>query len=203
MTDIPIIFSAPMVLALLANRKTMTRRLLYSERHAKGGTVPASATMLEGHPQPRLDMSQHVVGTYWTLSGWHKVKPGDRLWVRETWQSQTEYDKATGRGASVRFAASWQPGPGFKWRSPIHMPRWASRLTLTVTATKIERLNVISEADAIAEGMAPDIDALPSAIFRSLWNHLHGAGAWDDNPEVVALSFAAHNGNIDAMKKAA
>jgi hypothetical protein len=222
MTDIPIIFSAPMILALLANRKTMTRRLLYSERHAKGGVVPATAMMLDGHPLPCLDMRRHSVGTYWTLSGWHKAKPGDRLWVRETWQSQTEYDKATGRGATVRFAASWHPGPGFKWRSPIHMPRWASRLTLVVTAAKIERLQEIGEADAQAEGVqhrwlksaacAPRslyfVEAgerehsgtSARAAFEMLWCSLHGPDAWAANPEIVALTFAAHNGNIDAMK---
>jgi hypothetical protein len=221
-TDRPILLSAPMVRAAWGGLKTNTRRLLYAERKARGAVVPPSVYLI-GYPTPLTSPAQR---TYWTLAGyWHKAKPGDRLWVREVWQSQTEFDKATGRGASLRFAANWTPGPGFKWRSPIHMPRWASRLTLVVTATKIERLRDISEADAQAEG-ARRFDDIPSphpypasadrwsmenptdtdqclgsasAAFGSYWEKLHGPGGWYENPWVVALSFVVHRCNIDKM----
>ena len=97
------------------------------------------------------------------------------------------------------------------WRPSIHMPRWASRLTLIVTATKIERLQKIANADAIAEGCGVSLDhptpertrePFPVEAFKTLWMKLHGADAWDDNPEVVALTFTVHKANIDAVKRA-
>jgi hypothetical protein len=101
--------------------------------------------------------------------------------------------------------------------------RTPSRLTLIVTATKIERVQAISDADAKAEGIVEDdgsepaiwyvpgsggvlkMDPLtasrPSAVFASLWRALHGAASWDANPEVVAISATVHNQNIDAVPK--
>lgn len=203
MTDIPIIFSAAMIRALLNGHKTMTRRLLYIKRKARNGVVLGSATFLHDHPPPRGKLGPEgfptdiAVGEYWTLSPWQRVKPGDRLWVRETWQ----WSKI----ASI----------------PPLKARWASRLTLIVTATKIERLQEISEEDAKAEGVqhrwlksatcAPRshyfIDAGNSIehsgssgkeAFERLWDKLHGPGSWDANPEVVAISFETVKANIDA-----
>ena len=109
----------------------------------------------------------------------------------------------------------------------IHMPRWASRLTLVVTETKIERLQAISDQDAMAEGAKyfPDIRPDPQSrdnrwsmespsstdhclstpywAFANFWNKLHGDRAWEVNPEVVAMSLVVHRQNIDAMKEAA
>ena len=87
---------------------------------------------------------------------------------------------------------------------PIHMPRWASRITLTVTDVRVQRLQEISEADAIAEG----IDATatkhfgnPVKAYAALWNSLHGAEnehSWEANPWIVAVTFDVREGNIDA-----
>lgn len=185
MTDHPIIFSAPMVRALLDGRKTMTRRLAWRE----GGRQKGKA------------------------SPWQRVRPGDRLWVQETWAPvQFAIEDYPRRGypnaLTPAFAADWHQGePGNRWLPSIHMPKWASRLTLTVTATKIERLNAIDEGDAVMEGMQParrlscgGLNNHPVEDFCNLWQALHGEGSWDANPEVVALTFTVHNVNIDRME---
>lgn len=210
MTDYPIIFSAPMVLALLEGRKTMTRRLAW--RRLKGGK----------HNPARM-----------TESPWQKVQTGDRLWVRESGLL------STGRTKLFIFDASpgkwWTPQDGGRFGASyslenfsreklknshkvtpsIHMPRWASRLTLEVTAVKIEPLHAISYDDIVAEGakdpFSQDTAAFPGPAARdaweekaqyaweSLWVRLHGQESWDDNPEVVAISFKVHNCNIDKL----
>lgn len=222
MTDIPIIFSGAMVRALLDGRKTMTRRLAWREIDD-----PAGEMGLEGHPSP-----------------WQRVVPGDRLWVREAaaWIDNEEFGKpsywqyrADTNGKC--FAGEWpeeeRDNPERpRWKPSIHMPRSASRLTLTVTAKKIEPLCDMSPEDAIAEGMKaitkdgemvkhglPDRDGLPGTddhgwpwdqwrispvdAFEHLWCKLHGVGAWGANPEVVALTFTVHKANIDALQLAA
>lgn len=203
MTDRPIIFSGPMVRALLEGRKTMTRRLAWNN-----------------------------AGDRWSY--WRRTRPGDRLWVRETW---ADVNTACGPGIGYRADSHfWQPdydgedfgaGPSFNydkypgnysmwfddllsgspdhgWRSPIHMYRWASRLTLVVTETKIERLQEISQVDAEAEGVKCDMSVRTFVDhFQKLWESLHGPDSWQENPEVVALTFEVHKCNIDAVKKAA
>jgi len=91
------------------------------------------------------------------------------------------------------------------WRPSIYMPRWASRLTLLVTDVRVQRLQDISEADAIAEGIIPTANSQtidcaterPSDGFRALWNSIHGPEAWDANPWVAAISFDVVRANID------
>jgi hypothetical protein len=101
---------------------------------------------------------------------------------------------------------------GVKWRSPIHQPRAYSRLTLIVSATTIEPLQEITEEDASAEGVTRateenvrkwGYDQTARMAFADLWDSLHGATAWSANPEVVALSLAVHQTNIDALPKKA
>jgi hypothetical protein len=185
-TDRPIIFSAPMVRALLDGRKTQTRRLRYV-KHGAG--------------------QQESV--------WVRVQPGDRLWVRES----VRYDWARGGGAwilraddtgllGVRGRTLETPTP-HRWPTgscpSIHMPRWASRITLTVTEVRRQLLQDISEEDATAEGARTaygepfdqNSDLSDHRRFHLLWTHLHGADAWDANPEVVALTFTVARRNID------
>lgn len=235
MTDLPIIFSGPMVRALIDGHKTQTRRLLYVERKMRGGIVPASATMMNVIRNGREVALWPPLGStpdhYFTLSSWQKVKPGDRLWVRENFSGQHRWSKMPPREwpvlSHIWYWADSDHPPDGDWTRPkpsIHMPRWASRLTLVVTATKVEPLRSIVEADARAEGVQHKELEPPGEnheffipigngelmtgwtardTFANLWNYLHGAGSWHSNPEVIAISFKVYRKNIDAMEKAA
>lgn len=217
MADRPIIFSAPMVRALLDGQKTQTRRVL-----KLAGRAPEYIGPIGCQDDPTCWGWDHADGGYITvagddndhLPGWRDgwrdwsgaYAPGDRLWVREAvcwvsawgWRYRADNDDLTEKR---------EAGEVGRWRPSIHMPRWASRLTLTVTDVRVQRLQDISEADAIAEGGdATRVTefhtlAMPSFIagFQGLWNSLHGPGAWDANPWVVALTFDVVRGNIDQM----
>jgi hypothetical protein len=129
---------------------------------------------------------------------WHDVKcpyglPGDRLWVRETWGPRITNGEPDPRQQYVKYRADdvddspcdendWHEWED-RWRPSIHMPRWASRITLEVTGVRIERLQDISEADARAEGV---VDTL---AFEELWDSINGSGAWDANPWCWCISF--------------
>lgn len=225
MKDIPIIFSGPMVRALLDGRKTMTRRLAWrSETDVKkmdficDGEKPNPLSRLAKH------MPVQMAGAYWLRpSPWLSVKPGDRLWVRETWAVDAP-DLETARAAHEDMMQGGNSyGPYYlvgevspdtlKWRSPIHTPRWASRLTLIITATKIQRLRLIGEDDVRDEGVIGSgpwwVEGLKAATyttysakeaFKNLWTRLHGTDAWKADPEVVALRFRVVKANIDAAE---
>lgn len=147
MTDKPIIFSAPMITALLAGTKTQTRRVAKITA-VMGNKVSVTA------PEERLielDAGEfrrgicHYESTD-ALSGPYRLPycVGDRLWAREAF--------ATTGGGPVRYYATDDVHELRRKRSPIHMPRWASRLTLIVTDVRVQRLAEISEEDARAEG---------------------------------------------------
>lgn len=221
MPDRPIIFSAPMVRALLEGRKTQTRREL--------------------KPLPEVERADYVMWpVYDHVRGRFQrcgssplpdraalYAPGDRLWVREGHVFGYELDdnqrpigerKVWYRATDSRLtwydddAEATLDNP--PWRSPIHMPRWASRLTLIVTQVRVQRLQQISEEDARAEGIEGSpindlhwkdyqrldqwIVADPRRSFASLWNSLHGPAAWDANPWVAAITFTVEKRNIDA-----
>lgn len=198
--DIPIIFSKPMVCALLDGRKTMTRRLAWSFVRRK-----LARDLTSGNPCLVDDKGRTTAP-----SPWQKVEPGDRLWVRESWAGYIEKMKGTTGVPWAHYRATDENDfvPGMKWKPSIHMPRWASRLTLVVTATKIERLQNISQADATAEGWVDNPEIAPNDPevhrdaardwFSDLWESLHGVESWRSNPEVVALSFRVIRANIDA-----
>jgi len=186
MTDRPIIFSAPMVLALLAGRKTQTRRLAWGKGDFAGGRF--------GIPAAR----------------WQRVQPGDRLWVQEDWRTAKCWNKShptklpqRDPSAPIWYGAdaAGQADAGMR-RSSRFMMRWMSRLTLTVTDVRAQRLQEITNRDCYAEGIHPigpeHHPEIPRNEFRDLWNHLHGPGAWEANPEVVALTFTVERRNIDA-----
>jgi hypothetical protein len=197
MTDRPINFPAPMIRALLDGRKTQTRRVLKPKWR-------------DGANQQFTGWRAEQVGPrHWQIIGGMGVGAniktpcavGDRLYVREAacwvsawgWRYRADNDDLTEKRAD---------GEVGKWRPPILMPRWASRLTLTVTDVRVQRLNEIIRGDAMAEGcphanMAGGPD--PRDWFAELWNSLHGPDAWDANPWVAALSFTVQRGNIDQI----
>lgn len=192
MVERPILFSGPMVLALLNATKTQTRRVV------KRFEVRA------GMPEPELQS---------LLACCPYGQPGDRLWVRETF---AKIDGQTQPWIETDYRATYTHGErlgdtlGIKkrWTPAIHMPRAASRLTLEVTGVRVEQLQDISEADAIAEGVHPDprcrqdddaagfhrIGAVrggsfPIARYGALWESINGLGSWRANPYVWAIEF--------------
>lgn len=214
MPDRPILFSAPMVRAILEGRKTQTRRIV--------------------KPQPTQDefgfWSNDDIHHSGSVELWVENVPlrekayahvGDRLWVRETCQAEELDDNCEHPGLDgVRYAADghfrpiensieaseqWSalrhyggapslPGSGL-WRKvpSIHMPRWASRITLEVVGVRVERLQDISEADATAEGTPHSLHlaAGRTAIgnYEHLWECINGDGSWNVNPWVWCITF--------------
>lgn len=211
MKERPILFSGDMVRAILAGRKTQTRR------------VVKAPFVIDEHPE---------TGALWPLcpsycnDGDNEGQPiscpfgspGDRLWVRETWASG--YSKGcwgTVFKADVAFvqgSRQHEKGPHFnandlppwtKWRPSIHMPRWASRLSLRVTSVRAQQLQDITEEDIIAEGVNIDwervarMEAAPTpatrrsvvrADFAVLWDSIYADRApWESNPWVWAIGF--------------
>ena len=222
MRERPILFSSPMVRALLDGTKTQTRRVV-SARHLA-----------------QIDLSRAPC-----RANWSKPMPygdtGDRLWVRETWSYRCTASTPTagqymhtigyladdarqtfgpmpddGVGLPVQRATvvgePWQERQAYlerywrQWRPSIHMPRWASRITLEVTGVRVERLQDIRPRDILAEGAVerPHVDQFgrnPVSRFdgkvyldlRSLWaagwNQINGPGSWGANPWVWVIEF--------------
>jgi hypothetical protein len=130
--------------------------------------------------------------------------------VRETWQGLTfgDFRPTKHKPCEVRYFAT-DPcadldaeARGYGWRPSIFMPRFASRLTLTVAAVRVQRLQDISEADAIAEGVTPGLGGGPiTEDFLCLWNNINGPFAASENPWVAAYTFTVERKNIDEAKR--
>lgn len=186
MKERPILFSGPMVRAILDSSKTQTRRVVKPRKDLSVGCMLA----------PHELAGEANCGDY---SNSPYGQPGDRLWVRETFMQETQFEPC-----AVRYRATDEPfvlGPPIgniakDWRPSIHMPRWASRITLELTGVRVERLQDISEADATAEGVDYDPEDCPFAgvrtavhAYRNLWDKINGAGSWDANPWVWVIEF--------------
>lgn len=240
MKDHPLLFSAPMVRANLDGRKTNTRRIL-KPQPPEWATFCQQPTMLnvlhEWVPSGLWTWSEIEQDPPRELRRWpldaegehYWLKPrfsvGDRLWVREAWaplSALTHNDpgpQALADRGFYRADNGTVEGEISRWRPSIHMPRWASRLTLIVTGVKIERLQDISEDDAIAEGVERDSDgwrdylmphtqccASATKSFETLWDSINGHKkqvSWNDNPWVVAYTYEPIFKNIDKLEVAA
>ncbi len=205
MADRLIIFSAPMVRALLDGRKTQTRRVLKKPTWAQDAGWP-ERIMDECGLDGRLSWFDRNTGC---LAELPIPQPGDRLYVREAWaplSALTHNDPgptALAANGFYRADESTIDGEISRWRPSIHMPRWASRLTLHVTDVRVQRLQEISEDDAVAEGCPAQTDDELAGMeargwFRDLWNSIYGPDAWDANPWVAAITFDVKRGNIDS-----
>lgn len=242
MTDRPILFSAPMIRALLAGTKTQTRRTIKPTRQQMNEWAPNLSIC----PSARISGSwiafDHPGGGPYTCVP-VRFAVGDRLWVRESYFQTGHWEPVENRlTKSGRQKWKFVPtgdvvfDPPTRFRKGRHnndpgkvmahqrlgrfMPRAASRLTLTVTDVRVERLQEISEADAIAEGIyrlgglychsrpgdrfgSENAISVPAGwdqaiyAYQALWDRINGAGAWDANPWVVAVSFDVRRGNID------
>lgn len=188
MRERPILFSGPMVRALLAGTKTQTRRIAKPVKHPDlGNLYDAGALVLEREPQ-------HVIDRACPYG-----RPGDRLWVRETWAFGIHAlaAKRDEDGPFVYAADGTTHGRLCeRWRPSIHMPRHACRLLLEIVGVRVERLQAISEADSCAEGIPSKglqfYDGRPATAkdaFESLWNEINGPAAWAANPWVWVLEF--------------
>ena len=187
------LFSAPMVRAILDGRKTVTRRIV-------------KARDLEW-----MDVHQGLREPDNAERCPYGQPGGDRLYVRETWAAPHAYDHLPPRlipqDARIHYAATEDRG-GLLWRPSIHMPRWASRILLEITEVRVERLQEISEADAKAEGAdcltwsgiegtAADLIDWPLKEvahphrngFAVLWESINGPESWNANPFVWVVTF--------------
>jgi hypothetical protein len=168
MTQSPILFSSPMIRALLDGRKTQMRRIIKPQPFVSGYHEGEIAINAKQSTSPPYDLywlfSAKAVGRAAVLTQHYtpRHQPGDLLWVREsfnaTWLDNGVLYRADGGSAKE---AGYEAEP--KWKPSIHMPRWASRITLEVTAVKVERLQDISEEDAKAEGVYR-VDPTPDEI---------------------------------------
>ncbi len=204
MTKRPIIFSAPMVRAILDGRKTQTRRVM------KVQPWPDALVTVEHYHPTVIDRhgdmqpGKEIFGAHWD-DGEYGLKspygaPGDQLWVRESWRAWSQYDdwppSRLPPGVDVQYIADASAPWSSRHRSPRYMPRWASRITLRITDIRVERLQDISEDDAKAEGVGyknpgylPGTKGNWIGSFAYLWNKINGAGAWESNPWVWVISF--------------
>ncbi|WP_394650391.1 hypothetical protein [uncultured Deinococcus sp.] len=194
----PILFSGPMIHALLDGSKTQTRRVVKLPKWIASEEHGQAMQALAKHPAG-VSMRGPCDGLRTFLCPYGKV--GDRLWVRETWNfsdaSTLSEPKAIYRAGDERSISD----PN--WRPSIFMPRWASRILLEITDVRVERLQAISEKDARAEGAAAEFEVnvaefvhgrkLPASThylgFKHLWKEINGRESWDANPWVWAVSF--------------
>jgi hypothetical protein len=222
----PILFSGAMVRALLDGTKTQTRRVVKMPPswdcvvYADWGNGWWPYRSDDGE-SPNYDNNEIPLNCPYG-------KPGDRLWVRETWHPDPEDDGtwaytqwAGCKGSPLSdiprkfqkpehciYREGWD-SVDLVWRPSIHMPRWASRILLEITSVRVERLQEISEADAIAEGIerhpehptlwrrgplhgdqnTVSVTNFPRLAYRSIWERINGHESWTGNPWVWVVEF--------------
>ncbi|HEI9781110.1 TPA: hypothetical protein SLN38_000499 [Serratia marcescens] len=207
MKERPVIFNGEMVRAILDGRKTQTRRVI------------ANVSLDNCIPLQKPTKTKDGIYTHVMDAPGHGLCPfgqvGDRLWVREAYQGplfnfdQMEtYLEDTSKFERPEFCEYRADGGKtpeyydaddnlrYGWKPSIHMPRWASRITLEITAVRVERLNDISHDDAKAEGCCygrgggvPDFSVTPADHFPTLWSSIYGIDSWNANPWVWVIEF--------------
>lgn len=240
----PILFSGPMVRAILDGCKTQTRRVLKPQPTEKpDGRWSWIASSSERGEQGKFQYSwPDPDGNAFTIRGREQAvrvrcpygSVGDRLWVREShaiykdafvrekgeevilyradasaYWNMTPHDHIEAEFNPLRDSSDYEP----KWTPSIHMPRWASRITLEITGVRVERLNAISEEDAKTEGIhnfggglglfgydpegtpGPMVGGSAVEAFALLWESINGPGSWSANPWVWVIEFKRSSGD--------
>ncbi|EMM8839770.1 hypothetical protein RZM86_002949 [Pseudomonas aeruginosa] len=214
----PILFSGPMVRAIIEGRKTVTRRVMKYQPHEDASVTVGNynVTVVDRHGEQQP--GPEAFGAWWSDGERGCIcphgQPGDRLWVREAWAADAQVDAIAPRDLSqgepiwypadlsVRQTGCSMISKG-RGRPSIHMPRWASRILLEITAVRVERLQDISEEQAQAEGVkgeqcdharqaCADIGCwgdTAKGAFGFLWESLNGEGSWAANPWVWVVEF--------------
>ena len=193
MAEKPILFSGEMVRAILEGRKTQTRRVMkpqpFEDKSYVGGfgwPYSKNSSVAVGAPH---------IGGYCPYGHWE----GGRLWVRETWACHRELDEVVPRdciGSVIWYLATQEnkhPDIG-KTRPSIFMPQWASRIMLQITNVRVERVQDITDDDAIEEGVSRANTSIPgyaSTRFAKLWDSINAKRgfSWSSNPWVWVISF--------------
>ncbi|KKB09371.1 hypothetical protein [Devosia chinhatensis] len=221
MADKSILFSGPMVRALLAGTKTQTRRILKPQPELQGNGL----YHVSGAGGGIVNVAESDIGA--TAVDYLRIGVGDWLWVRETWSARMVHGWtiADARSGMYQTELIYQ-ADGDKsidgWWPSIHMPREFSRLTLTVTEVRVEGLNECTADDALGEGVSStshwrpkDVEGkrfedkwwddftfwseYPQIAYRELWDTINGPGSWDANPWVAAYTFTVERRNIDQL----
>ena len=221
MRERPILFSGPMVRAILAGEKTMTRRIVRLPHGTD--SVRDGVNVWVAYGSAQQGVQQYLRCPY--------GQPGDLLWVRESWHGPASFDDKSPAAIAeacvdAGYSKPWAPiwfaadgafnrsvnyaGPDSEWkgkgrqRPSIHMPRWASRITLRVTSVAVQRLQDITPADVLAEGIGHDVvlrmakygepvGVIKGALldaWETGWDGINGhRAAWASNPWVWVVGF--------------
>lgn len=186
MTERGMIFNAEMVRALLDGRKTQTRRIMKAQPSSGVRTSPFVKSGFEDGHGKELSCPFGAVG--------------DRIWVRETWAEagagapELQLYRANYPDHVPSYYENLEMAEDIRWRPSIHMPRWASRITLEITKVRVERLKHVPRSGIIAEGYPAERAADggeydPFLWYRDLWESIYGEGSWQANPWVWVIEF--------------
>lgn len=187
----PILFSGEMVRAILAGRKTQTRRAVKLPVMDRNGTgCEIAGCEINSCLKQGMDICPYG-------------QPGDRLWVRETFGIITAKHSQRWPKGTIAYRADHGETHGgieydlMRWKPSIFMPRSASRVTLAIESVRAERLHEISGQDAASEGWPREQELFPNSNtnskaqewYRRIWESINGKGSWGKNPFVWCLSF--------------
>lgn len=184
MKEHPILFSGPMVRAILEGRKTQTRRVVKPQFGQLWGCGIR-------HGETVISANVDIMTKYgtWKWINCPYGQPGDLLWVRETWCFRNGHMIASKECIQYK-AEGFDPIYDSRWHPSIHMPRWASRLTLRITDIRVHRIQEIKDDDCIAEGVVGAYGLGPWDAFQEIWDSINGKRApWESNPWVWAITF--------------
>ena len=212
----PILFSGPMVRAILGGKKTVTRRIV-KPQPPNDRTLGECCYSDTGWAEMDDPSTVQPAGCYCNDVPCPYGQPGDRLWVREAWRLYNASEECAcydlclchARHGRPMYRADWTGDVSdHKWRPSIHMPRWASRIVLEVKSVRVERLQEITEDECVAEGFdgshwwagAARCDESAHLVinqFQETWDQLNadrGYG-WDSNPWVWRVEFERIKGD--------